>query len=206
MSEAVRALARGLLLAAALASSVACSGPDQAGPREASPERPAAPSGSAPAIEPNLQELTRAAAERCNEVRGRRDTYRKVERDLTGLSGLSAEGGELVAWMDVDRPAFINATAYGETGRAEYQLCYGETGELLVFRSEESRYEEPMGKVAETRVERYFFHDGKLIHWSLGDRPPAAQTLTAEAGARAAELLELSRTFAEAARSPAPPG
>ncbi|HYG61321.1 MAG TPA: hypothetical protein VEL74_01965 [Thermoanaerobaculia bacterium] len=197
-----------LLLAAVLAVTAACSD-RESGSTAARPEPPAAgrPSvpGDAPSIEPNLEAITKAADVRCAEVRGRLDSYRKVERDLTGLSGLSAEGGELTAWLAGDRPELIAAKAYGETGRAEYQLCYGEDGDLLVFRSEESRYDQPMGQVVETRVERFFFHDGKLTRWTVGEQPPVAQTLTAAAGARASDLLELSRIFVEAARSPGAP-
>lgn len=200
MSEAPRAIAIPLLLTVALAVAVACSERESRSP---APEPPATGSPSAA----GLEALISSAMERCAGVRGRLDSYRKVERDLTGLSGLSAEGGELTAWLDGGRPAFITAKAYGETGRAEYQLCYGEDGGLLELRSEESRYDEPMsGQVVETRVERFFFHDGKLARWTVGERPPVAQTLSAEAGARAGELLELSRTLSEAVAAAPSPG
>jgi hypothetical protein len=134
-------------------------------------------------------------------VRSRLASYRKTESDLTGLS---AEGGRLEAWFDGDRPAFLSATVYGETGRAEHELCYGEDGSLFAVKTTASRYDQPFGKVAGVQEDRLFFQGGKLIRWTVDGGPPVSRDSSEYAG-KEKETLELAKALAEAAGAAARP-
>lgn len=129
------------------------------------------------------------------EVGRRLQSFRRVERDA---SGLSTEGGELKAFFDGDALKLVTATLYGETGRAAQEVYYDEGDRpFFVFRRETS-YDKPFGNVASEREHRFYFREGRMIRWLDGKRE--VPTHDARYAERQQEILELSRTLAEIAR------
>ncbi len=88
--------------------------------------------------------------------------YQKVKKELTGFS---AEGGELIAYLDGPAIVKIAATYYGETGRAAEEYYY-QAGKLIFVYRKDSTYSRPLsGKVIRTSETRFYFHNDQLIKW-----------------------------------------
>ncbi|HKI04330.1 MAG TPA: hypothetical protein VKK31_20300 [Thermoanaerobaculia bacterium] len=183
MSENIGRGAARLLLALCLAATAACSGKEE--------KDSIAPSTR------SVEQLVPEIRERCEKVRRSLSAYRRVDRDVTGLS---AEGGELTAYLDGDRVVWIAAALYGETGRSDQELCY-DGGHLLSVARKESRYDQPMGKVAEVLEDRLYFRDGKLIRRSGAAGQPLPPVVEEERN-----VLNLSRRLLETAHPAGPPG
>jgi hypothetical protein len=88
--------------------------------------------------------------------------YRKVRKEL---SGFSAEGGRLMAYLDGTTIVKITASYYGETGKADEEYYY-QDGKLIFVYRKESTYSRPMsGKVIRTSENRFYFQNDQLIKW-----------------------------------------
>src|SRR6185436_18468275 len=59
--------------------------------------------------------------------------YRKVRKEL---SGFSAEGGRLIAYLDGTTIVKITASYYGETGKADEEYYYQDGKLIFVYRKE----------------------------------------------------------------------
>jgi hypothetical protein len=92
--------------------------------------------------------------------------YRKTERSLDGFS---TEGGTLEAFYDDTALRKIVATYLGETGRAAEEYYFWDEQVFFVFRREDT-YDEPFGKVVQTKENRFYFVDNRMIRWLDLDR------------------------------------
>ena len=200
----------GVATAGAICAAAACllivaawSGSGDKAPRL--PERPAStPASPAAAIaahtqpsQPATQAAIQAIKERYADVGNRLQTFRHVEREL---SGFSTDGGTLDAFFDRDALRLVKATFYGETGRSDRAFYYDDSDRPFFVFERESRYKEPLSGVAITREYRAYFHEGRLIRLLDGDRQISAGD--AAYASRETELLELSGRLADAARRP----
>ena len=118
------------------------------------------------------------------------------------LSGFSAEGGELVAYLDGAAIVKIAATYYGETGRAFEEFYYWNGKLIFVFRKEDT-YDKPMsGKVIKTKENRFYFSNDELIRWINENAKQVAQS-NSEYPERQSHYLASSKQLTEGARSKA---
>ncbi len=124
--------------------------------------------------------------------------YKAVKKELAGFS---TEGGELTAYFDGTAVVKIAANYQGETGRAFEEFYYQNEKLIFVFRKQEI-YDEPMsGKVVQTKENRFYFSDARLIRWMNEN---AKQVTTGKYPERQIYYLDLSKRFTEGARSEAP--
>jgi len=88
------------------------------------------------------------------------------------LSGLSAEGGELITYYKKLAVVKEHAILYGEMGKVEIDLYYHATGLFFVFKKE-TFYDQPMyvkgSKVKSITENRYYFHKDGMIRWIGND-------------------------------------
>jgi hypothetical protein len=138
--------------------------------------------------------------QRYAQINAKAARYRKVKKEL---SGFSAEGGTLLAYLDGSSIMKIAATFYGETGRTNEEYYYSDDRLIFVLRSE-STYSKPLsGKIVRTIENRFYFKDGQLIRWiDENGKQPAANTT--EYADKQKEYLESSKQFAAGARSKNP--
>lgn len=88
--------------------------------------------------------------------------YKKIKKELAGFS---AEGGELVAYLDGQAIVKIVATYFGETGRSLEEYYYW-NGELIFALRKEMTYDQPLsGKVVRSEENRFYFENRKLIRF-----------------------------------------
>jgi hypothetical protein len=126
--------------------------------------------------------------------------YKKVKKELLGFS---AEGGELVAYLNGPSIVKISATFYGEMGRATDEFYYSNDKLIFVFRRQ-SHYRAPLsGKVVRTTENRYYFKDDKLIRW-IGEDGKQVSPTAPEFAQGETRLLASSKQFIEGARSKNP--
>lgn len=96
-------------------------------------------------------------------------SFTKKKRDL---SGLSAEGGELISYYQKLAVVKDHAVLYGEMGKVEVDLYYNANGLFFVYKKETS-YDQPMyvkgSKVKSIADNRYYFHKGGMIRWLGND-------------------------------------
>lgn len=126
--------------------------------------------------------------------------YRRVKKQL---SGFSAEGGELTAYLDGPNIVKIVANYYGESGKA-FEEYYYQGGKLIFVYRKDSRYNKPMsGRVVRTEEDRFYFNDGQLIRWvsNGGKQVPSSNS---EYQKRQINYLENSRLFTEGVGSQKP--
>jgi hypothetical protein len=150
---------------------------------------------SHPQTEKEIQSIRRSYSQ-TNRNQAR---YRKVKKELAGFS---AEGGELTAYFNGDTIVKIAATYYGETGRTSEDYYY-QDGKLIFVLRKESRYNRPLtGKVISTKLNRFYFHDDKLIRW-IDETGKQAPSNTPEYLEQEKDYLQTSKLFTDGARSPA---
>lgn len=126
--------------------------------------------------------------------------YRKVKKEL---SGFSAEGGELVAYLDGRAIVKIVATYYGETGRTLEEYYYWNGGLIFVLRKELT-YDKPLsGKVVRTREDRFYFENRRLIKW-IDQEAKQISSADPEFSKQQQEYLDSSEQFLKGARAKAP--
>ena len=126
--------------------------------------------------------------------------YKKVKKQLLGFS---AEGGELVAFIQGPSIVKITATFYGEMGRARDEYYYSNNKLIFIYRRQ-SHYNSPLtGKVVRTTENRYYFKDDKLIKW-IGEDGKQVATSAPEFGQAEGRLLASSKQFIDGARSKNP--
>jgi hypothetical protein len=135
--------------------------------------------------------------DRYADVRRRLPSFREVTRDVTGLS---TDGGTLQAFFDGQTLKLVRATIYGETGRADREFYYDESGRPFFVLEVESRYGTPLGAAAAKQEYRYYFDDGRLIRLLAGDRQLSPDDSTH--AAREKNVLDLSRRLWDVARLP----
>jgi hypothetical protein len=125
--------------------------------------------------------------------------YKKVRKEL---SGFSAEGGRLIAYVDGPAIVKIAATYYGETGRTEEEYYYQNEKLIFVYRKE-STYSRPMsGKVIRTKENRFYFENDQLIKWL--DENGKEVSPGAESKKEQDDYLATSNNFLTGARSKNP--
>lgn len=133
--------------------------------------------------------------------------YTKVRREL---SGYSSEGGSLEGYFSASSLRKIVATYYGETGNAVEEYYFWNRRLFFVFRKE-SRYDQPLGSqvlksppgtVKSVMESRFYFSNGKLIHW-LGANGKQMAVASRAAQQRERELLNKARELIASVRSPA---
>ena len=106
--------------------------------------------------------------------------WESLEREVTGMS---AEGGRLKAWIYNGWVKKIAVTLMGETGKS-YQEFYYFDNDLLFSFQRLTRYQKPFGPVAEERDYRYYFHQGNMIRMLDPKKKEALPTSGAFAKAR----------------------
>ena len=123
--------------------------------------------------------------------------YRQVKKEL---SGFSAEGGELTAYFHGPTLMKMVATFFGESGRAAEEYYYWNGKLIFVLRSDE-RYSKPLsGKIVETKADRFYFSDDKLIKW-LAEGGREVSSGATDYKEKQNEYLKTSRQFSDGARS-----
>jgi opacity protein-like surface antigen len=150
----------------------------------------------APQNEKEIQSIrqTYAAINR-NQAR-----YRKVKKEL---SGFSAEGGVLTAYFDGPNIVKILATYYGEMGRTNEEFYYRDSKLIFVLRTE-LNYKRPLsGKVVSTKLNRFYFHDDKLIRW-IDESGKLMASDSSEFQEQEKDSLDTSKKFIDGARSKYP--
>lgn len=126
--------------------------------------------------------------------------YKSVKKKL---SGLSAEGGELVAYFDGPKIMKIVATHYGESGKAVEEYYYWDDRLIFVFRKD-SIYDKPMsGKVARTEENRFYFGNDRLIRW-VDENAKQVASDNSEYLEKEKDYLKSSKEFTDGARSKKP--
>ncbi|MCX2486563.1 hypothetical protein [Pedobacter sp. MR2016-24] len=112
-------------------------------------------------------------------------SFTKKKKDL---SGLSAEGGELITYYKKLAVVKEHAILYGEMGKVEIDLYYNATGLFFVYKKE-TFYDQPMyvkgSKVKSLTQNRYYFHKGGMIRWIGTDHrtvSPGSTAYREEAG------------------------
>jgi hypothetical protein len=134
------------------------------------------------------------------QINGKAARYRKVKKEL---SGFSAEGGTLLAYLDGPNIMKIAATFFGETGRTSEDYYYWD-GKLIFVLRRESRYSKPLsGKVVATTENRFYFKDDKLIRW-IDENGKQPSSDTSEYADKQKEYLDGSKQFTEGARAKKP--
>ncbi len=123
--------------------------------------------------------------------------FKQVKKEL---SGFSAEGGELVAYLDGPAVAKIVATYFGEGGRSVEEYYYW-NGDLIFAFRKEFTYDKPLsGKVVRTREDRFYFDNNRLVRWIDQKGKPVSESEPA-LNEKQKEYLESARRLAEGARS-----
>lgn len=135
--------------------------------------------------------------QRVAAIDGAAKRYRKIRKEL---SGFSAEGGELIAYLRGDNVVKLKATHYGESGRA-FEEFYFHEGELIFVSHLVENYNRPLsGKVVSRERNRFYFQNGVLIRW-LGQRNKQQPVDSNDFKEKQDEYLESARKFASAAVS-----
>jgi hypothetical protein len=175
--------------------------------RQAAPpqERAAATDSISPASPPAATAATQVSPDtaiqeirsRYADLRRRRSSFREIKRDLTGLS---TEGGMLQAFMDGEALTILEATFYGETGRAHREFYYDASGRPFFVVEVETGYEAPFGATGGRQEYRYYFYDGRLIRLLAGDRQVSPDE--AAYAARVKNVLDWSRRLGDVTRRP----
>lgn len=125
--------------------------------------------------------------------------YKKVKKEL---SGFSAEGGELIAYLDGRAIVKIVATYYGETGRTLEEYYYW-NGELIFVLRKELTYDKPLsGKVVRTKEDRFYFDHRTLIKW-IDQEGKQISSADPEFSKQQQEYLDSSEQFLKGARAKA---
>ncbi len=123
--------------------------------------------------------------------------YKKVKKEL---SGYSAEGGEMDAYLDNKSVMKIVAHFYGEMGRADEDYYFWDGQLIFVFRRE-STYDRPLsGKIISTKENRFYFNKGHMIRW-IGENGRPVSDGKSSFKEKQDEYLANARKFTEVARS-----
>ena len=133
-------------------------------------------------------------------INKRTNRYKKVKKTL---SGLSLEGGQLVAYSDGAAIVKIVATHYGEMGRTLEEYYYS-NGKLIFMFEKILHYNKPLsGKVVHTMESRYYFDNDKMIRL-IDENGKDVDAGSEEFRMKEKELLETSNLFVAGARSKNP--
>lgn len=154
---------------------------------------PAAFASTTPQSEHDIQSIRQSYA----AINRKQARYRKVKKEL---SGFSTEGGALTAYFDGQTIMKMLATYYGEMGRTIEEFYYRD-GQLIFVLRTELNYNRPLsGKVVSRKLNRFYFHDDKLIRWidESGKTMPADAVEYQE---HEKDNLETSKKLSEGARS-----
>lgn len=126
--------------------------------------------------------------------------YRRVKKEL---SGYSLEGGELIAYFHGPRIVKMTAVYFGESGKAAEEYYYWNEKLFFVFRREYT-YDQPMsGKIVNTQANRFYFSNDRLIRW-IDENGKTKPSGAGDYQEKQQELLDTSKNFLKAARSPEP--
>lgn len=127
-------------------------------------------------------------------------SYKTVKKDL---SGFSAGGGTLIAYMDGPKIMKIVANHYGESGRAVEEYYYWDNQLIFIYRKD-SGYDKPGStKVVRTEENRFYFNGDKMLRW-IGGNAKQVATGTSEYLQKEKDYLQLSKEFTDGARSQKP--
>lgn len=122
--------------------------------------------------------------------------YRKVKKEL---SGFSAEGGQLIAYLKGPAIMKIVATYFGESGRTVEEYYYRDSQLIFVLQTE-LHYDRPLsGKVVSTHLNRFYFDRDDLIRWIDEDGKEVARG--DDYAEKQTDYLKTSRLLTEGARS-----
>jgi hypothetical protein len=122
--------------------------------------------------------------------------YKKVKK---GLSGFSAEGGELVAYFHGPSVMKMVATYFGESGKASEEFYFW-SGKLIFVLRTDLRYDKPLsGKVVQKTENRFYFSDGKLIRW-IDEKAKEVASDKPEYAEKQKEYLDSSKQLSDGAR------
>lgn len=140
-------------------------------------------------------------------IKAIRDQYAKINKNAAkyksvkkGLSGFSAEGGELVAYFDGEKIMKMVAKYFGEGGRAVEEYYYKDDRLIFVYRKD-SIYDGHMsGKVARTEETRYYFNDDRMVRW-IDEKSKQVAPGTNEYLEKEKDYIKLSKELTGGARS-----
>lgn len=131
------------------------------------------------------------------QINGNVPRYKKVKKEL---SGFSAEGGELIAYLHGPSIMKMVATFFGETGKASEEYYFWD-GKLIFVLRTDFRYDKPLsGKVVKKSENRFYFGNDKLIKW-IDESAKEVASDTNAYQEKQKEYLESSKQFSEGARS-----
>lgn len=158
----------------------------------------------------SIADIFTARAQSSDPIKSIREQYAKInkraaryKRVKKGLSGYSAEGGELVAYFDGPKLMKIVANHFGESGRAVEEYYYWDDRLIFVFRKD-SIYDKPMsGKVARTAENRFYFSADRLVRW-IDENARQVEPGKGEYLEKEKDYLQSSKEFADGARSAKP--
>ena len=80
------------------------------------------------------------------------------------VPGMSTEGGQLTAYVDLYFVKKIIVELYGEMGRLRDEYYFFDNSLVFVY-SETHQYDKPFGETQKIIENRYYFHDGIMLRW-----------------------------------------
>ncbi len=96
--------------------------------------------GSVAAVPPQSNDAIESIRQHYASINRNAARYRRVKKNLTGFS---AEGGELVAYLHGPSAVKMVATFFGETGRSVEEYYFWD-GKLIFVLSTDNRYDKPL--------------------------------------------------------------
>jgi hypothetical protein len=144
------------------------------------------------AADSSVEEKVKTIRAHYSKIEGSLKNCKQVKRDLTGES---AEGGELTAYLKDASIRKMSAKFFGETGKALQEYYFWDNQLIFVLRVE-SHYTKPMSGVVKTKTEERFYFDfagGSLIRWL--DAQNKDVTASAEKPARERNLLADAKKY-----------
>jgi hypothetical protein len=155
--------------------------------------------GNVAAVSPQSNDAIESIRQHYANINQNAARYRRVKKSL---SGFSAEGGELVAYLHGPSVMKMVATFFGETGKSVEEYYFW-NGQLIFILQTENRYNKPFGKVVRKIENRFYFKEDKLIKW-MDENGKEVATDSAEYAPKQADYLKMSRQFVEGAKSKNP--
>jgi hypothetical protein len=149
---------------------------------------------------PQNEDLIQSIRQHYAQINGSVPRYKRVKKEL---SGFSAEGGELLAYLHGPSVMKMVATYFGESGKASEEYYFWD-GKLIFVLRTDFRYDKPLsGKVVKKTESRFYFSNERLIRW-IDESGKQAASDSPDYQAKQKEFLDSSRLLSEGARAKNP--
>jgi hypothetical protein len=103
------------------------------------------------------------------EINHKSRILRHIRKDLEGFT---TEGGTLESFSEKGQVVKLTVKYFGETFRVTEEYYYAD-GQLIFMFSKVEQYSGDFGPVADSRVDRLYFHQRRLIQWLAQGRESA---------------------------------